>query len=59
MYFDKLVQEKGKDHVLTEFDKIVQNLDFNTKLGRDLLNYTKELTQNIIYYERSIEEYDF
>ena len=56
LYFDKLVREKGKDHVLTEFDKINSKLDFNTKLGRDLLVYTKELTEKIIYHERSIEE---
>ncbi len=56
LYFDKLVQEKGKDHVLTEFDKINSKIDFNTKLGRDLLIYTRELTEKIIYHERSIEE---
>jgi hypothetical protein len=56
LFFDKLVKEKGKDHVLTEFDKITSKLDFNTKLGRDLFVYTQELTEKIVYHERSIEE---
>lgn len=55
-YFDKLVKEMGKDHVLSEFDIINQKLDFNTKLGRELYVYTKQLTEKIIYHERSIEE---
>jgi len=56
LYFDKLVKEKGKDHVLTEFNKISQKLDFSTKLGRELATLTKELTEKIVYHERSIEE---
>jgi hypothetical protein len=50
------VKERGKDHVLSEFDRINQKLDFNTKLGRELYVYTKQLTEKIIYHERSIEE---
>ena len=46
----------GKDHVLKEFERISNNLDYNTKLGRDLYAYTKELTEKIVYSERSLEE---
>ena len=55
-HFDRLSQEKGRHHVMVELDIVNQNLDLSTKLGKDIFEYSKEMTQKIVLHERTIEE---
>ena len=37
-------------------ENINKNLDLSTKLGRDIFEFSKEMTQKIVLHERTIEE---
>ena len=41
---------------MVELDIVNQNLDLSTKLGKDIFDYSKEMTQKIVLHERTIEE---
>lgn len=55
-YFDKLSKQKGRANVLIELESINNNLDLSTKLGRDVLEFSRDMAQKIILHERTIEE---
>lgn len=55
-YFDKLANQNGRENVMVELENIKQNLDLSTKLGREVLEFSNQMTQKIVLHERTIEE---
>lgn len=41
---------------MVELENIKQNLDLSTKLGREVLEFSNQMTQKIVLHERTIEE---
>ena len=56
-YFTKLTKLNGRGNVIAELENINKNLDLSIKLDRDVLEFSKEMTQKIVLHERTIEEY--